>query len=77
MTTVSSPEKSSHHGEKKNPGLSPQRPPFYQAAEYQKRFGPVIALDCIDLAIYPGANTALVGDNGASKSTLIKIISGV
>ena len=78
MTTVSSPEKSSHHGEKKNPGpFPPKGLPFIRLQNIKKRFGPVIALDGIDLAIYPGEVTALVGDNGAGKSTLIKIISGV
>ncbi len=78
MTTVSSPEKSNHPGEKKNPGpSSPKGLPFIRLQNIKKRFGPVIALDGIDLAIYPGEVTALVGDNGAGKSTLIKIISGV
>ena len=42
-----------------------------------KRFGPVTALDDIDLDIPAGQVTALVGDNGAGKSTLIKTISGI
>ena len=42
-----------------------------------KNFGPVQALDGIDLDIPPGQVTALVGDNGAGKSTLIKTISGI
>jgi ABC-type sugar transport system ATPase subunit len=42
-----------------------------------KRFGPVTALDHVDLDIPAGQVTALVGDNGAGKSTLIKTISGI
>lgn len=42
-----------------------------------KRFGPVQALQGIDLELRPGEVTALVGDNGAGKSTLIKCIAGI
>ncbi len=42
-----------------------------------KSFGPVQALTGIDLDIPPGKVTALVGDNGAGKLTLIKTISGI
>lgn len=41
-----------------------------------KRFGGVQALDHADLALYSGEIHALVGDNAAGKSTLIKILSG-
>ena len=42
-----------------------------------KHFGPVVALDDINLNVAPGKVTALLGDNGAGKSTLIKIIAGI
>jgi len=42
-----------------------------------KHFGPVVALDDINLDVPSGKVTALLGDNGAGKSTLIKIISGI
>src|SRR5580692_8917015 len=42
-----------------------------------KHFGPVIALDDVNLEVPAGRITALIGDNGAGKSTLIKVIAGI
>jgi ABC-type sugar transport system ATPase subunit len=42
-----------------------------------KAFGPVRALSAVDLDVPPGQVTALVGDNGAGKSSLIKTVSGL
>src|SRR5438046_2452458 len=41
-----------------------------------KYFGPLRALNEVDFTIRPGEIQALVGDNGAGKSSLIKVISG-
>jgi ABC-type sugar transport system ATPase subunit len=42
-----------------------------------KTFGPVRALMSVNLEVPAGQVTALVGDNGAGKSSLIKTISGL
>jgi len=42
-----------------------------------KHFGPVQALTNVSVDLYPGKVTALIGDNGAGKSSLIKTISGL
>ena len=42
-----------------------------------KRYGPMVAVDNVSLAIDEGEIVGLLGDNGAGKSTLVKIMSGV
>ena len=41
-----------------------------------KRYGPVTAIADSDLELYPGEILAVIGDNGAGKSSLIKALSG-
>ena len=41
-----------------------------------KAYGPVVAVREVDLDIFAGEVVALCGDNGAGKSSLIKVISG-
>lgn len=41
-----------------------------------KRYGRVTALDHCDFDLYPGEILAVIGDNGAGKSSLIKAVSG-
>lgn len=50
--------------------------PVLTARGLVKRFGRVIALDGSDLELYPGEVLAVIGDNGAGKSSLIKCLSG-
>ena len=42
-----------------------------------KSFGPVRALDGVDMAVERGTVHGLLGENGAGKSTLLRILSGV
>jgi ribose transport system ATP-binding protein len=51
--------------------------PFLKLKGISKQFPGVKALDDVDLSIYPGEVHGLVGENGAGKSTIIKIIMGV
>ena len=50
--------------------------PILEARGIVKRYGRVVALDHADFDLYPGEILAVIGDNGAGKSSLIKAISG-
>ena len=41
------------------------------------RFGDVVAVDRLDLTLQAGASVALVGRNGAGKSTTLRVLAGV
>jgi len=51
--------------------------PLLRLRGISKSFGPVRALTDVDLDVPAGEVTALVGDNGAGKSSLIKCIAGI
>ena len=46
-------------------------------ASLSKSYGPVLAVDAVDLVIAPGETVALLGPNGAGKSTTIDMILGL
>nr|WP_204354458.1 ATP-binding cassette domain-containing protein [Paracoccus saliphilus] len=50
--------------------------PLLSARNLVKRYGRVTALDQADFDLYPGEILAVIGDNGAGKSSLIKALSG-
>jgi fructose transport system ATP-binding protein len=50
--------------------------PVLQARGLTKRYGRVTAIENSDLELYPGEILAVIGDNGAGKSSLIKALSG-
>jgi fructose transport system ATP-binding protein len=50
--------------------------PLLTARGLVKRYGRVTALDNADFDLYPGEILAVIGDNGAGKSSLIKAICG-
>ena len=50
--------------------------PILKARGLVKRYGRVTALDHCDFDLMPGEILAVIGDNGAGKSSLIKAISG-
>lgn len=51
--------------------------PLISLTEIRKTFGAVTALRGVTLDIRPGETFALLGDNAAGKSTLMKVLTGV
>ncbi len=52
------------------------RPLVFEAKGLVKRYGQVTALDGVDFELRAGEIMAVIGDNGAGKSSLIKALSG-
>lgn len=50
--------------------------PILAGRNLVKHYGRVTALDHCDFELYPGEILAVIGDNGAGKSSLIKAVSG-
>ena len=48
-----------------------------EVAGLTKRFGGLIAVNAVDLAVAPGQVVSVVGPNGAGKTTLFNLITGV
>ena len=50
--------------------------PVLSARGLSKRYGQVVALNNADFDLYPGEVLAVIGDNGAGKTSLIKALTG-
>src|SRR5215210_1663985 len=48
-----------------------------EARGISKYFGTVVALSEVSMSVHPGEVVCLLGDNGAGKSSLIKLLSGL
>jgi ABC-type sugar transport system ATPase subunit len=57
-------------------GASATAAPILSLRGISKSYGPVAAVRDVDLDIFRGEILAICGDNGAGKSSLIKVISG-
>lgn len=52
-------------------------PPAIELSGLVKRYGPVTAVDHLDMVVPPGQIVALLGPNGAGKSTATEMILGL
>jgi len=50
--------------------------PILKGRNLVKRYGRVTAIDNTDFDLYPGEILAVIGDNGAGKSSIVKAVSG-
>ena len=51
--------------------------PIFKATHIVKQFGPTIALNDVDIEIYPGEIRGFIGENGSGKSTMSQIMTGI
>src|SRR2546423_12186621 len=56
---------------------SPGRAPLLEVRGVTKSFGAVAAVQGVSFPLYGGEAHALVGENGAGKSTIVKMLAGV
>jgi NitT/TauT family transport system ATP-binding protein len=54
-----------------------QPPPVLAARGVSKSFGPMQALDEVDLALLPGEFYSVIGPSGCGKSTLMDVVAGL
>lgn len=50
--------------------------PLLAAQDLDLRFGPIRALDQVNLSLWPGEVLAIVGESGSGKSSLLHVLSG-
>ncbi len=55
----------------------PSQSPALELRHVSKAFGHVVALNDVSLSFQRGEVSVIVGDNGAGKSTMMKVLSGV
>jgi putative phosphonate transport system ATP-binding protein len=50
-------------------------PPVLVAQGVSKRYGKIVAVDNVDVTVYPGEILGIVGESGSGKSTLLRVLN--
>src|SRR5262245_37231481 len=50
-------------------------PPILVARGISKRYGKIMAVDNVDVTVYPGEILGIVGESGSGKSTLLRMLN--
>ena len=60
-------------------GSAAERPgePSLRAKQCTIQFGGLIAVNCLEMSVYPGEIYGLIGPNGAGKTTIFNLLTGV
>lgn len=58
-------------------GCQMEAEPLLEMKGIVKKFGGLVAVDHVDLELWPAECLAIVGENAAGKSTLIKVLTGI
>ncbi|WP_395791619.1 ABC transporter ATP-binding protein [Aquimonas sp.] len=56
--------------------MSSTASPVARLTDARKHYGPIVALDCVDLEVRAGEVFAVLGPNGAGKSTALGLLTG-
>jgi ABC-type multidrug transport system ATPase subunit len=56
---------------------SPNSQPAVELSGVSRHYGTFAALKSISMRVYPGASVLLLGENGAGKSTMLRLIAGL
>ena len=51
--------------------------PLVEARAVSKRYGKTLALDNVSMRVFAGHSVALAGRNGAGKSTMVRLLTGL
>src|SRR5262245_49253106 len=51
------------------------RTPLLKATGLTKRYGQIVAVDKVDIEVYPGEVLGIVGESGSGKSTVLRLLN--
>ena len=55
---------------------APERVPAVELVGLTKKYGPVTAVDCVDMTVRPGELVSILGASGSGKTTMLRLLAG-